>query len=209
MNIEEQESELMDSVHLGNLRKVKHIVKTGYKLTKVKRQSVHSVTYDSGRVDTSVPTPTAVAAMNIASRLNHRSIVKYLIKMGVPVDGSSNYAIRWASRNGHLSMVRLLHKHGANNRDCSDIAVRWAIEHEHLDLVKYLIKKGSVVMREDNLSLEIALSNTGLSVIKYLVDKYSCAKILHTIMNRKRNVSYTTAMVRYVGGLPYGHKSIR
>jgi len=204
MNIKEYESKLMDNVHLGNLRKVKQIVKTGYKLTTVKRQSMRSVTYDSGHVDTPGPTPTAVAAMNIASRLNHRNIVKYLIKMGVPVDGSSNYAIRWASRNGHLSMVRLLHKHGACIHDYNDIAVRWAIEHEHLDLVKYLIKKGSVVMREDNLSLEIALSNTGLSVIKYLVEKYSCAKILHNIMNRKRNVSYTTAMVSYISGLQCG-----
>jgi len=204
MNIREQESELMDNVHLGNLRKVKQIVKTGYKLTKVKRRSTRSATSDIEYMDTLVPTPTAVSAMNIASRLNHRSIVKYLIQMGVPVDGSSNYAIRWASRNGHLSMVRLLHKHGADNHDCNDIAVRWAIEHEHLDLVKYLINKGSVVMREDNLSLEIALSNTGLSVVKYLVDTYSCAKILHNIMNHKCNVSYTTAMVRYVGGLQCG-----
>jgi len=204
MNIKEQESKLMDNVHLGNLRKVKQIVKTGYKLTKVKRRSTRSVTAGSGYVDTPVPTPTAVSAMSIASRLNHRSIVKYLIQMGVPVDGSSNYAIRWASRNGHLSMVRLLHKHGANTHDCNDIAVRWAIEHEHLDLVKYLINKGSVVMREDNLSLEIALSNTGLSVIKYLVEKYSCAKILQTITNRKQSVSYTNDMVRYISGLQCG-----
>jgi uncharacterized protein len=134
--------------------------------------------------------------LELATRYNHKVIVKYLVKKGINVEARDCYSIHVAIGNGHTWISKFLIEHMLDKRKPlnAELLVR-ASEYNRLNLLKILIKH--VIKPELCLDdcLTKAVVNGNITIVKYLLKKFPY-------------ITYDTIMTKIHLAAIYGHLRI-
>lgn len=94
--------------------------------------------------------------MFAAVRSGNLSMVKRLIKYGIPVDSNNMHMqtpLSWAVRLGQLTIAKCLLDHGANvNQIASsqaNLSIHYAAKEGYVELVRLLMKRGAIAKKEN------------------------------------------------------------
>ena len=144
-------------------------------------------------------------AIELASRLGHLKIVKYLVEHGANVNTMNregqtplNSAARW----GNIDIVKYLISKGADvNLKKSFTALMNAAENAQYAIVKYLVEHGANVNLQDEIgetALIKASSRNFFEIVKYLVEHGANVNIKSDTNRTALNQTNDIRIIRYL-----------
>jgi ankyrin repeat protein len=109
-------------------------------------------------------------ALRIASRMNHRDIVKILLENNANFNIFKNHTLRYACKYGNIDIVELLIKKGANLHAYNNKPLINAFNNNHLAVVKLLTCNGVDINGNHNYCVMTALYNQNIKQLKFLIN---------------------------------------